>query len=67
MTPAKIKQIRKTLNRTQEEMAKIIEVHPQTWHRWETGKSIPSTRDLRTLERWFDRYCQPTKDMEVVR
>lgn len=66
MTPEQIKQIRKALNRSQEEMARIIQVHPQTWHRWEAGKSTPSARDRKTLELWHKRYCQPTKDMEVV-
>lgn len=68
MTPAQIKQIRKALNRNQAEMAQVIGIHPQTWHRWETGKSTPSARDQHTLERWYQTYCcQPMKDREVVR
>jgi DNA-binding XRE family transcriptional regulator len=58
MTLAQIKQIRKTLGRTQEQMGLVIGIHSTTWHRWETGKTKPSKRDMATLEKLYTRYCE---------
>lgn len=67
LAPAQIKQLRKTLGRSQEEMASLFELHFQTWHRWETGKTHPSRRDSGKLVRLYTQYVVAgVKNEEVV-
>ena len=41
LSPEQIKQLRETLARTQAAMAKLFEVTPVTWCRWEHGGTKP--------------------------
>lgn len=49
-TPADIKALRKKLNVTQVELAKIMEVSPRTVESWEIGKSNPKGAVCRLME-----------------
>ena len=50
MTPEKIVELRKSLDCTQEEFAKILGVTAVALSRWENGKSRPQDRKVKLLE-----------------
>lgn len=41
MTPYEIRSARLSLGLSQPEMARLLEVDPVTWNRWERGKQTP--------------------------
>jgi len=48
--PERIRSIRLAYEKTQTEFAAVLGVCLTTVHRWESGKSRPSRRDVRSLE-----------------
>ncbi len=50
-TPERIRTLRETLNRSQNEMAKLLGVAGQTIFRWEKGKSVPRHKMIRRLKK----------------
>lgn len=45
----KLKELRIDRNLTQEQLAKLIEVHPKTYKNYETGKTLPRIAVIRKL------------------
>ncbi|WP_396513073.1 helix-turn-helix transcriptional regulator [Lactococcus garvieae] len=38
---------------TQEQMAKELEIHKNTWMNWEAGKTFPDIPELKKIEEYF--------------
>lgn len=47
----RLKMVRESLGYSQKEMAKAINVYPQTWRIYESGKSVPGGNVLETMAR----------------
>jgi len=56
--PAIVKDIRKQLGLSQEELAHALGVSFSTINRWENGKTVPSKLALRQ----FDQFCANKRD-----
>lgn len=38
---------------TQEQMAKELEIHSNTWMNWEAGRTFPNISELKKIEEYF--------------
>ena len=49
----RIKALRKNKNITQDELAEVLNISPQSVSKWETGNSIPDVELLPIIARYF--------------
>ena len=47
--PEKLKELRLSHNLTQQQLAKLIEIHPTTYRNYESGKTVPRVSVIRKL------------------
>ena len=47
--PGKLKELRLSRNLTQQQLAKLIEIHPTTYRSYESGKTVPRIPVIRKL------------------
>jgi transcriptional regulator with XRE-family HTH domain len=60
MTPARVRRIRRAMEFTQEDFARVLWVTYTTLNRWEAGRAAPTGMHLRTLRLLEENLARPS-------